>query len=332
MKTFFTLCFYMLLTSLAFGQTAPLDEWHFSIQSEPYTSLSTENLMETTDWQYQEWDAPISFDFYLENDLFTSVKVTSLGSLRFDTPEFEAFYFVSPFSGNLSAHPTRQSAMRYRTVGNFGERRLVVEYENFYPRSSLDTSDVVNCKVILHEGTNHITFHYGEVSISNWEQAFDIAQSAEIAAYRVDGITEEYRGLFLGGSGPFEAFPFDGSFPTAEMTITGVPANGMQFWLSETELTGPTATRELPEVFGQLRIAPNPVADVAYIDLELQENASVNLHLFDLTGRRLQTIDQGRLAAGDHRLELSVDKLPTGLYLLRVQAGEHELTRKILKK
>jgi hypothetical protein len=80
-----------------------------------------------------------------------------------------------------------------------------------------------------------------------------------------------------------------------------------------------------------VRAFPNPTADRCSIDLDLSSAAPVRLVLADLLGNEVICLDEGIRSGAYHR-DLHLRELPAGSYLLRVQAGEHSMIRKIVKE
>ena len=83
----------------------------------------------------------------------------------------------------------------------------------------------------------------------------------------------------------------------------------------------PTVTRLYPP-------APNPVTDETTVQFDLAHAADLSLAIFDLAGRRVSTLAQGTLPAGQYRYPWSGQaeggtSLGTGLYFVRLSiAGE----------
>jgi hypothetical protein len=73
---------------------------------------------------------------------------------------------------------------------------------------------------------------------------------------------------------------------------------------------------------------PNPVRGLASISYDLPAAADVTLDLFDVTGRRVRTLDRGVRAAGSHRVSLDARDLPAGVYWYRLRAGDSVEGRK----
>lgn len=79
------------------------------------------------------------------------------------------------------------------------------------------------------------------------------------------------------------------------------------------EGAGTTGLAKLePETGGQFKLhqnAPNPYNGRTTVPFSLTQSAWVQLDLFDLSGRRVATIDAGRLSAGDQRIDLNMKDL-----------------------
>ncbi|MBE0644872.1 MAG: choice-of-anchor D domain-containing protein [Bacteroidetes bacterium] len=75
---------------------------------------------------------------------------------------------------------------------------------------------------------------------------------------------------------------------------------------------------------------PNPFNPSTRITFTLAAPAQVRLDVFSLSGALVATLVQGTYDAGEHSTDFRASGLPTGLYLYRLQAGEHTLTRSML--
>jgi len=66
---------------------------------------------------------------------------------------------------------------------------------------------------------------------------------------------------------------------------------------------------------------PNPFSVSSIISFIAHTECLVTLDLYDMAGRKVQTLHSGSLPAGEHSLTLSGADLPPGLYYLRLAAG-----------
>ncbi len=83
------------------------------------------------------------------------------------------------------------------------------------------------------------------------------------------------------------------------------------------------------------RPQPNPLDTRTQIAFSLGRAGKVDLSVYDVSGRRLARLAGGRFDAGVHRLSWQgLDdrgrRLPRGVYLLRLEAGEARLSQKVL--
>jgi len=80
---------------------------------------------------------------------------------------------------------------------------------------------------------------------------------------------------------------------------------------------------------------PNPSMGRVLVEYSVPEDVKVRLGVYDVAGRRVRDLVSGRVKAGIHRLEwdrrdVRGRLLPSGVYFLRLEAGEFRKTRKLL--
>lgn len=81
---------------------------------------------------------------------------------------------------------------------------------------------------------------------------------------------------------------------------------------------------------GSLRSFPNPCSRQTHLTYRTQGEAPVSLRIFDIQGRLVRTLVDGRRGAGEHTVLLNVAGLPAGTYLARFMSGETAETKKVL--
>ena len=64
-------------------------------------------------------------------------------------------------------------------------------------------------------------------------------------------------------------------------------------------------------------ISPNPITAESRITFTLRESTALKLQLFDISGRMVGAIAEGRYSVGDHSIELGAVSLSQGIYFLR---------------
>ena len=86
---------------------------------------------------------------------------------------------------------------------------------------------------------------------------------------------------------------------------------------------------EIPTLLDKVNIYPNPTRNLTNLDLTLIENLELEVSIFDISGKVVYQKDYGRMTNGDHNLPIDVSALPNGFYIMKIQAGEQVLSKKI---
>ncbi len=80
-----------------------------------------------------------------------------------------------------------------------------------------------------------------------------------------------------------------------------------------------------------MNVFPNPVSDVIFVEVKLEETASLALELLSLDGQLLQRSEKGLFHPGTARLSLSEwNRLQTGVYFIRLDTGSRYVTKKLV--
>lgn len=74
---------------------------------------------------------------------------------------------------------------------------------------------------------------------------------------------------------------------------------------------------------------PNPFSASTSITFSIQESGTVRLSVYDLYGRLMKEIINGRRNAGRYTHTFSASELPSGVYLYRLEANGQTLTRRM---
>ena len=84
-----------------------------------------------------------------------------------------------------------------------------------------------------------------------------------------------------------------------------------------------TNVHETPAEVAQSTVTmyPNPVRDAAMVSFELNDNAAVSYQVYDFSGRMVKAERMGNYGQGKHEINVSVDGLAKGAYVLRLNAG-----------
>lgn len=114
-----------------------------------------------------------------------------------------------------------------------------------------------------------------------------------------------------------------------------VATHGRGFYRTSTLMTTRPISVEENEVVENsrsesLNVFPNPTSGITHIRFELDSRTDVSAIVLDLNGRRVRTVNFGMMAAGEHDVDLSLDGLSNGVYMVALQTGNKVQTGKVV--
>jgi len=86
----------------------------------------------------------------------------------------------------------------------------------------------------------------------------------------------------------------------------------------------------LPEIFYLSQNYPNPFNPVTTISYQLPKYAHVNLSIYDIAGRWVETIVFEYKAPGSYSVKWNAENVGSGLYFYQLEAGDYTETKKCL--
>jgi aminopeptidase N len=84
-----------------------------------------------------------------------------------------------------------------------------------------------------------------------------------------------------------------------------------------------------PSNFALIGNYPNPFNSSTVIKFRLADPATVQLEVFNVLGQRVETLQTGYMAAGEHELVWNADAVPSGVYFCRLIAGDRGAVQKM---
>jgi agmatine deiminase len=92
------------------------------------------------------------------------------------------------------------------------------------------------------------------------------------------------------------------------------------------------STEKTPILYELKPIFPNPASAITCVPVFSSSKMNAQIELFDLTGRQIQTIFSGNLAAGESKFFVDAAKLSSGIYFVRMVGNGQVLTQKLVVK
>lgn len=93
-----------------------------------------------------------------------------------------------------------------------------------------------------------------------------------------------------------------------------------------------TSVGDAPEKIESIQANPNPATDYVNLSYTVAQTQKLYIHLYDLSGKKVLSLDKGTQAAGSYTetLSLNRDQLLSGLYFVYVQGETHSQAIKLI--
>lgn len=104
--------------------------------------------------------------------------------------------------------------------------------------------------------------------------------------------------------------------------------------IRDTGATHPSEVTDVEDalpVFDELLVFPNPVRDFASVNFNLNENADVNIQLFDMLGQSAMEVFNGNKYPGYHQVDFNPSSLSPGTYFVRITVNDNVQTTRLIK-
>jgi hypothetical protein len=118
--------------------------------------------------------------------------------------------------------------------------------------------------------------------------------------------------------------------------VSAIDTGGVSSYSSSrTFTTGTTdavdeVSSALPREFALMQNYPDPFNPTTVIRYKLPFTCSLTLKVFDVLGREVVTLVDGIKSAGNYFVTFDGNRLSSGLYLYRLEAGSYTATQKML--
>ena len=128
---------------------------------------------------------------------------------------------------------------------------------------------------------------------------------------------------------------YDGSMPPygSGLNLTAYEISLIAQWIAE----GALEVEELsnsnnlyPMEYSLHKPFPNPFNPVTTISYGLPLESDITLNIYDVEGRRITTLTEGIRTAGTHSIEWNAEGYSSGVYFVKLDAGEFTQTQKLM--
>ena len=173
--------------------------------------------------------------------------------------------------------------------------------------------------------------------------AGDIELVADITNYDPNDYSYQYQwsknGINISGATSNYYFPnTGGTYKCAVTNACGVSviSNGLKIKKQCSALIADAATddEKIISTATQLKVAPNPFSNTTTISFTIPQSQKVSISIFDMTGRLVKILANEEMQQGNHEIKWNGNdekgnRVPTGIYFLRINAGSDLETKKL---
>jgi hypothetical protein len=96
-------------------------------------------------------------------------------------------------------------------------------------------------------------------------------------------------------------------------------------WVADADEPRPEIPQEI-----NVNVYPNPFNSQSQITFSVPRSGKAGINLYNLSGQKVRNIANGHYAPGEHTVMLNGEGLASGIYFVRVEAGEMRAVKKIV--
>jgi len=151
-----------------------------------------------------------------------------------------------------------------------------------------------------------------------------------LAVWRDDESTDEVDGMRTGETFTLRFWDSDRETET-DLKVESINSDHGLTYLSDSFIAlDASVEMTIPHEFYLSPAYPNPFNSTTTIEYILPFASEVTLNLYNLSGQRVETLVNGRLQAGVHRVMLDAGDMASGLYMVELKGTEQTLISKLM--
>ena len=130
-----------------------------------------------------------------------------------------------------------------------------------------------------------------------------------------------------------EASFIDDITEDTQYTVSAVDIHENESGMSSSVLVSPPLNvidNLIPTEYALMSAYPNPFNPVTKITYGLPEHVNVQIIVYDLSGKQVETLINEFQTPGYHSVNWDANNLPSGVYLIRMDSGEFTQTQKVV--
>ena len=242
----------------------------------------------------------VELDAHGEVDALGNARMVWVGSIPNDSTTYE-------IHNNIYTETPAQQAW-YNSIGwlDEGPKWILTEFikgkiadpANAWIKKDFTLPNIPNCPVNFYE-------YY-------WDPAG--ANKQKITTAEVDYDTRSHP--YWEDTLDCQLITDDQAFMGSDGVVIGDP-----YW--DSQITGTGISQKYASDAIEMVTYPNPFSESAIIQFTLSKNSDVRFEIYDITGKSVRSINAGSFAAGENSFVITRGDLRTGMYILRMNAGNN---------
>ena len=100
-------------------------------------------------------------------------------------------------------------------------------------------------------------------------------------------------------------------------------------WIDDINVAAGTAITEAVQNVENVLIAPNPASTATTLTFNLNQKSDVNVVVMDAVGKTVVNVLNTELSAGEQKATINTQDLATGVYMIKITAGDKVVTERL---
>ncbi|MGZ4090219.1 MAG: T9SS type A sorting domain-containing protein [Bacteroidia bacterium] len=123
--------------------------------------------------------------------------------------------------------------------------------------------------------------------------------------------------------------PYNYTSPDYRPASSGIAASGASF--TDTPIASVTGITENAKEIGLVSLSPNPASDVTNLFIQAKINSTVNIKVYDLTGKIINTVAKNsQILEGHNSFVITTTDLNPGMYFVTIESNVGKETIKLI--
>jgi hypothetical protein len=264
----------------------------------------------------------------LENTFIDSIdlvptKSSEIWQGAWITPNVEDIYKINikTIDNTLGKSFTFSNMQRFTTAGPI----VLTDYYFTLLDTIPGAGDLMRCKISLKNQSSTYTIPDVKATIDCDDTLVTITSDFFTFEDLLPGEEKEGSGLLM--------FELNENCPN-NYTIAfrvNIKSEGWDYWLDDFDIvTDVNDIEQIPSEFSLEQNFPNPFNPITIIKYGLAERSFVDLRIYDILGREVESLVNEQQNAGFYRLEFNATRLSSGIYFYRFQARDFVETKKMI--